>query len=130
MTLLVVNDPTISIGITDDNRPLALTVDSDINLSLTISNETIPVVDYGTGGSSVGVYEKKDVGTSMTGSTGDAGRVWTLANAKPLVSYFIARNGAIIHENDYTITTGVNATVTFTSINIFDEDILLFIGFT
>ena len=56
--------------------------------------------------------------------------VCTLANAKPLVSYFIARNGAIIHENDYTITTGVNATVTFTSINIFDEDILLFIGFT
>ena len=48
MTLLVVNDPTISIGITDDNRPLALTVDSDINLSLTISNETIPVVYFGT----------------------------------------------------------------------------------
>jgi hypothetical protein len=122
MTLLVVNDPNISIGITEDNTPLALTVDGDIALSLTVSNETIPVVDYGIGGTTV--YSKSDLGTAIIGN------VWTLNNTKAFASYFLVRNGAIIMPNDYSLGNTVNATITFTNVTIFSDDVLLFIGFT
>jgi hypothetical protein len=110
MAIITINDPLISVGITDSNA--------------TVTGVTIPVINYGNA-----VYELKTSGTLLTGVE-DVGRTWTLNNTALLSVAFIVRNGATLDPSDYTITSiGTNDVVTFTNVIIFNDDYVRIIGF-
>lgn len=124
MAILTINDPTISVGITDSNRPVSVVTVADTPITVTVSNINIPVISYGTT-----VYSVEVLGSTLSGLDGELGRVWTLTNTFVLKNAIVVRNGAVIQ--DYTLTqVGVNDTVTFSNINIFNDDVIMIMGFS
>lgn len=125
MAILTVNNPGISIGSTDINSQINISDNTAIGIVVTTSDLTIPVISYGTR-----AYNKTALGSTFTLTSGSLGRVWTLDNSFKLNISFIVRNGAVITPTDFTLTTtGSNDTITFTNVNIFDDDALMIIGF-
>lgn len=119
MTQIIINEENTLVGVSDANNRIVVTT----------SNLDIPVINFGAV-SGVTVYEKSVSGTILSGTSGNTGRVWTLDNTGILITSFIVRDGSLLNPSEYTITaTGLNDTVTFTNINIWNEDNLRIIGF-
>jgi len=67
--------------------------------------------------------DSTQAGSALTGSDGDLGRVITLSNTLAIVGSVVFRNGAMIDVSEYTLTsTGLNDTITFNTLNIFNDD--------
>lgn len=77
--------------------------------------------------------EETSDGSSLSGSDGSTGRVWTLTNTSTIKTngILVFRNGGLLDSTEYTVTsTGTSDTVTMDSVPVWNVDKLRIIYFT
>lgn len=107
-----------------DVKYIVVSNDGSNTKHVTVSSVVFPAQNH--------TYNENKLGSDCSGLSGEQGRVLTLSNTTLTVPdvTMVFRNGAMLMPTDLTIVDNASAsTITFTTVEIFDDDIIRVIYF-